>query len=488
MTNTECRNLAKRSLTEIGIILMFLISVAIALTAQTFTTLADFDGSDGAGPDLLSLAQGIDGNFYGTTHLGGTYGDLGTVFQVTPAGTLTSIHSFDSTFDGNSYGGLILATDGNFYGMTANETGGTVYEITPSGTVTTIFYFCTPSYAGGTTCADGALPADTLALGSNGNFYGTSEHGGANDNNGTVFEVTREGVLTTLYSFCAQANCADGSYPIAGLVQGNDGNFYGSTYSGGANGNYGTIFKITPTGRLTTLHSFSGIDGSFPSGNLIQATDGNIYGMAYSGGAHGDGTIFKISAGYVFQTLYSFCAQANCNDGANPYGGLYQATDGNLYGTTSAGGASGNYGTVFQLTTDGALTTLHSFEKTDGSEPAGSLVQATNGILYGTTFQGGPECTGAPQGCGTVFSLSMGLGPFVKSVPAAGRLGAKVGILGNDLTGASQVTFNGIPTQFTVESATLIVTHVPAGATSGTIQVMLPGGMLSSNVPFYVLK
>jgi uncharacterized repeat protein (TIGR03803 family) len=232
----------------------------------------------------------------------------------------------------------------------------------------------------------------------------------------------------------------------------------------------------------------AGTDGSVPAGTLIQATDGYFYGVTYNGGPQADGTIFKISAGGAFKTLYNFCAQTNCTDGANPSGGLVQATDGNFYGTTSAGGASGSYGTVFQLTPDGTLTTLHAFDNSDGSDAEGSLLQATNGILYGTTYFGGPVCPGFTSGCGTLFSVALGLRPFVKSVTAAGRVGAEVGILGNDLTGATQVTFNGTAAQFTVQSATLVITHVPAGATTGTIQVTLPGGTLSSNAPFHVIQ
>ena len=490
MTNhTEQRsNAGNHSLVEITAIFLFVIAATAALTAQTFTTLADFNGkANGANPDYAGLTQGIDGNFYGTTHLGGVDLGLGSVFQVTPTGTLTSLHSFTTLFTGNPYGGLVLATDGNFYGMLASELGGTIYQITSGGAVTNIYYFCTPPYTGGTKCADGRLATDTLVLGINGDFYGTTSAGGANNDNGTVFRATREGRLTTLYSFCAQPNCADGSNPVAGLVHGNDGNFYGSTNYGGANGNNGTIFKITPAGQFSTLHSFSGSDGSIPGGTLIQGTDGNLYGVTFSGGAQGDGTVFKISVKGDFQTLYSFCAQANCTDGANPSGGLVEATDGNFYGTTAYGGTSGNYGTVFQLTHGGTLTTLHAFDNSDGADPEGSLLQATNGILYGTTYFGGPTCTDFPQGCGTVYSVSMGLGFFIKSVTAAGRVGAGVGILGNDLTGATQVTFNRTSAQFTVQSPTLIITHVPAGATTGTIQVTLPGGTLSSSVPFHVI-
>lgn len=484
---SSVRNL--RSL-RIAMICLFLLAAATAVPAQTFTNLVNFAGqSNGANPAWGMLTQGIDGNIYGTTHLGGIDFALGSVFKVTPAGTLTSLHSFTSQFTGNPYGGPALATDGNFYGTTASEQGGMVYRMTPGGAVTTLYYFCTPPYIGGTKCADGKLPADTLVLGINGNLYGMTPEGGANNNGGTIFEVTRDGRLTTLYSFCAQPNCADGDYPISTLVLGNDGNFYGTTNYGGANGDYGTVFKITPAGQLTTLHSFSSSDGSIPAGTLIQATDGYFYGVTYEGGAQGDGTIFRISpTGGAFQTLYNFCAQTNCTDGEYPSGGLVQATDGNFYGTTSMGGASGSYGTVFQLTPDGTLTTLHTFDNSDGSDAEATLLQATNGILYGTTYYGGPTCPGFSNGCGTIFSVSMGLGPFIKSLPAAGRVGQQVGILGNHLTGATMVTFNGTAAKFTVRSSTFILAQVPSGATTGKIQVTGGGGTLSSNVPFYVLK
>jgi uncharacterized repeat protein (TIGR03803 family) len=189
----------------------------------------------------------------------------------------------------------------------------------------------------------------------------------------------------------------------------------------------------------------------------------------------------------MLTTLYSFCAQGgNCTDGAGPIAGLVQATDGNYYGTTEGGGAN-NDGTVFKITPSGTLTTLHSFDGVDGANPNAALVQRTDGKFYGTTDVGGASGScNPPNGCGTIFSLSVGLGPFVETNPTSGAVGAAVTILGNSLTGATSVTFNGIAATFTVKSKSEITTTVPAGATTGTVQVATPGGTRSSNVPFRV--
>src|SRR6202050_5314083 len=208
---------------------------------------------------------------------------------------------------------------------------------------------------------DGDGPGySSLIQGTDGNFYGTTGSGGEN-NYGTVFKVSSAGLLTTLYSFCAQANCVDGSYPQAGLVQATDGDFYGTTFEGGAN-DLGSVFKITSDGDLTTLHSFDSTDGSSPEGVLIQA-NGGFYGTTYERGASDRGTVFKMSASGTVTTLYNFCIQTNCTDGAYPEAGLVLGTDGNFYGTTSQGGATNvcGCGTVFRITPAGVLTTLHSF-------------------------------------------------------------------------------------------------------------------------------
>jgi len=315
--------------------------------AGTLTTLHSFDGTDGYEP-LAGLVQASDGNFYGTTYQGGTDG-AGTVFKITPTGTLTTLHSFDGTDGNGPEAGLVQANDGNFYGTTyyGGNGGcqlpgcGTVFKITSGGALTTLH-----SFAG----ADGAAPLAGLVQAADGNFYATTVYGGTY-NDGTVFKITSGGALTTLYSFCAQTGC-NGTYPSAGLVQATDGNFYGTAFYGGTY-NDGTVFKITSEGTLTTLYSLGGGAGANPwAAALVQATDGSFYGTALNGGTYGDGVVFKITSSGTLTTLHSF----NSSDGANPQGGLVQATDGNFYGTTFFGGANDNCaappngcGTVFRL-------------------------------------------------------------------------------------------------------------------------------------------
>jgi uncharacterized repeat protein (TIGR03803 family) len=351
--------------------------------------------------------------------------------------------------------------------------GGTIFKITPSGTLTTLYSFCPQSG-----CTDGEYPYAGLVQATNGDFYGTTDSGGG-DGYGTVFKITPSGTLTTLHSFCSQGvypDCTDGEYPEAPLVQATNGDLYGTASSGGASGN-GTVFKITPSGTLTTLHTFAGYptDGSYSTAGLVQATNGDLYGTAEYGGVNcgdigGCGTVFKITPGSTLTTLYSFCSQGgiDCTDGDSPDGGLVQATDGNFYGTTQEGVANGTTiggcGTIFKITPSATLTTLYSFcsqpNCTDGNSPYTGLVQATNGHFYGTTGYGGTSsaCNNG-SGCGTVFGLSVGLGPFVETQTTSGEVGEVVRILGTDLT----------------------------GATSGKVQVVTPSGTLSSNVPFRVL-
>jgi uncharacterized repeat protein (TIGR03803 family) len=306
-----------------------------------------------------------------------------------PGQTLTTLHSFGGA-DGGNPGGLVQATDGNFYGATqwggANDNCylgglvgcGTVFKITSSGTLTTLYDFCS-QYSGGN-CTDGSAPVAGLVQATNGDFYGTTASGGlppldrAVGAGGTVFKITPSGTLTTLYSFDPDEG---GEAPSAALVQATDGNFYGTTSLGGEGGS-GTVFKITPSGTLTTLYSFCaqnqligevGLrgcpDGAEPFAGLVQATDGSFYGTTADGGANGAGTIFKITlsegAG-TLTTLYSFCSQGApyCTDGSAPVAGLVQATNGDFYGTTANGGAN-NLGTVFKITPSGTLTTLYNF-------------------------------------------------------------------------------------------------------------------------------
>jgi uncharacterized repeat protein (TIGR03803 family) len=232
--------------------------------------------------------------------------------------TYVTLHSFNSTDGNDPLGALVQGVDGNLYGTTrfgGSFNSGSIFKITPGGTLITLFSFCAQ-----TSCPEGREAGAPLALGTDGNFYGTTTTGGANGS-GTVFKITPAGGLTTLYSFCSQANCADGNNVVAGLVQGTDGNFYGTASGGGVGGFYnGTVFKITPAGVLTTLYSFcplgfSCTDGVGPSAGLVQGTDGNFYGTTTDGGAHQGGTVFKITPRGTLTTLYSFCALASCADG-----------------------------------------------------------------------------------------------------------------------------------------------------------------------------
>ena len=232
---------------------------------------------------------------------------------------------------------------------------------------------------------------------------------------------------------------------------------------------------MTPAGKLTTLHSFDSTDGFYPYAGLVLATNGDFYGTTANGGAHSYGTVFRITTEGTLTTLHSF----DGTDGSEVNAGPVQATNGNLYGATYGGGAHSD-GTVFEITPAGTLTTLLSFDYTDGSEVTGGLVQATNGTFYGTTYGGGTD------GYGTVFSLSVGLGPFVETLPTSGKAGAAVTVLGSNLTGATKVTFNGTAATFKVVSSTEITTTVPTGATTGPVEVVIPGGTLTSNVNFQV--
>lgn len=447
-----------------------LCTLAATSWAQTFITLVYFtDGSS----VFSSLIQGRDGSLYGVSNNGGT-GGYGTVFKVTPTGKLTTLYRFCSQADCTDgfypFGGLVLGTDGNFYGTAQNGgTGGlgTIFKITPNGVLSVLHNFV------GT---DGSYPDAGLALGVDKNFYGVTSGGGTLDL-GTVFKMTPAGTLTTLHSF----DGSDGDVPFAPLIQGSDGNFYGTTTSGGPNNvncyaNCGTVFKMTPAGRFTSLHYFGYTDGQEPFAPLVQTSDGAFYGTtfkgaytAWAGCSAGCGTIFKVSSGGAFATVHEF----NGGDGGDTTAGLIQATDGNLYGESS--GVSP--GEIFELILPRSLTTLYTFSAASEGGGTTPVVQATDGKLYGTY--------GVP---GAIFSLDMGLGPFVAFALPTGKVGKTAQILGQGLTGTSSVTFNGIPaTSFTVVSDTYMTAVVPAGATTGPVVVTTPTGTLTSNKNFIVV-
>lgn len=307
--------------------------------------------------------------------------------------------------------------------------------------------------------------------GTDGNFYGTTL--GDSTTASTVYSYNpSSGAITTLL----QLQPEDGSSVYSPLIQALDGTLYGIAYAGGANG-VGTAFQLTTAGVLLNVYSFP-LDQQNPYAPLIQANDGNFYGTTHFGSS-GMGSIFKMDRTGAFTTLHSLDGVGF--DGEHPVGGLVQATDGMLYGTTQGGGMYGN-GTIFRTTTAGKYRNLYSFPQTTGQTPQGALLQHTNGTFYGTTAYGGPNFNGA------IFSFNVGLSPFVSFVLASSRVGHTAEILGQGLTGTTSVTFNGIPATFTVKSDSYITATVPTGATTGTVSVTTPTGTLNSNISFRVIQ
>jgi uncharacterized repeat protein (TIGR03803 family) len=466
---------------------VFLLSAATAIasaSAPKFKSILSFGGSNGLGPNFMSVVQGLDGNLYGTTEFGGQYlscnirGEgCGTVFQITPAGTLTTLWNFcqditDQCPDGAyPIGGLALGTDGNFYGTTSGggkHGGGTVFKITSAGVLTTLYNFC--SQFG---CADGNQPYGPLVQSTDGNFYGTTLLGGTGGcggchGGGTFFKVSPKGKFAKLYDFCT-GTCTDGANPSNGLVQASDGNFYGMLT--GRSGYFnGDLFEITPRGKLTVRYYFCSLtnctDGSFPVGSLIQGPDGELYGTTSGGGTYNDGTVFKITLAGTLTTLHSFDYETKGNVGASPQAGLVLGTDGNLYGTASEGGQGCRFGcgTIFKITPAGKLTTLLSFDGPHGAYPYG-LFQDTAGLFYGATN------TGGVKNDGTIFSESVGLAPFVELLPSYGKVANTIDILGQGFTGATGVSFDGVAAKFNNVSDTYLTAVVPIGALTGAVTV-----------------
>lgn len=330
------------------------------------------------------------------------------------AQTFTSLFSFDQTDGDNPWGALVQGANGSFYGTTSSEFGsghGTEFEITPDGALTTLYTFC--SLPG---CADGAYPSSGLILANDGDFYGVTDDGGT-QNSGTFFRMTPQGALTTLYSFCSLPECADGEYPGARLLQGANGNFYGVTAYGGTTG-YGTVFEITASGALTTLYTFCSqtncSDGAIPFGSMVQAEDGTLYGTTCCGGAYGpyqNGTVYKLTPAGELTTIYNFCSRKNCRDGKYPNSGLVLARNGKLYGTTAWGGpfpdscnSGTGCGTIFKITQEGKFATLYDF----CSEPncADGKLPLSPLIQASDGKLYGTTPYGGENGYGTVFQLT----------------------------------------------------------------------------------
>ena len=401
------KDMTMTTLKRVAIVLAVLVGGFGRASGQTETILYQFGNSVGetATPyaPYAGLAQGSDGNFYGTTAGGGTnsYGS-GAVFRISPGGDYKLLYTFGG-FSGDGSGPqapLVQGSDGNFYGTTrfggtssnCNFGCGTVFRISPGGIYTTLY-----SFVGYPT--DGEYPFAGLVQGSDGNFYGTTLGTGTNCSSGcgSVFRISPSGIYTSLYSFGGVP--MDGQYPFGRLAQGMDGGFYGTTSAGGIN-NGGTFFRISPSGTYTSVYALP--TGSKPYAGLVQGSDGNFYGTTVSGGKFGDGTVFRFNPSAIYTNFYTFGPLLF--EGFYPHGSLVQGSDGSFYGTTSGGGyVNVNNGAVFRISPSGNFTFLYSFgsQSGDGSAPWGGLVQGSDGNFYGTTAWGGTN------NLGTVFRISV---------------------------------------------------------------------------------
>jgi uncharacterized repeat protein (TIGR03803 family) len=354
--------------------------------------------------------------------------------------------------DGASpYAGVDFDQKGNLYGTTRsgganNSCGigcGVVFKLTPKGKETVLYSFCAQ-----TGCADGYEPVAGLVFDQKGNLYGTTTGGGRSNDGcdegtcGVVFKLTPKGKYTVLYSFCAQTNCADGYYPVAGLVFDQKGNLYGTTSGGGTyNNTYcpyeqgcGVVFKLTPKGKYTVLYSFCAetncADGASPKAGLVFDQRGNLYGTAY-GGEHDAGVVFRLTPKGKETVLYNFCEEQGCADGQDPEAAVVLDQKGNLYGTTAGGGEPRGGGVVFKLTPEGRETVLYSFcwqnDCADGTGPSAGLVFDQSGNMYGTTPNGGEHDAGVvfkltPKGKETVLYSFCGQRCAYGASPSAGLI------------------------------------------------------------------
>ena len=364
-----------------------IVFLAAPAHAQTLTLLYSFQGgADGTNPQG-ALVRDAAGNLYGTTEEGGTFNE-GTVFKIDSTGHETVLHSFGATGDGFfPYCALVLDKAGNLYGAApygGSSGQGAIFKVDSSGNETILHNFTGPP--------DGQAPYGSLIRDGAGSLYGMTSEGGA-IGYGAVYKLDTSGQLTVLYSFLGPP---DGDSPQFGaLVRDMSGNFYGTVYTGGANG-FGIVFKLDTSGNETILHNFTGhADGVSPVSSLLLSS-GKLYGTTAGGVGFGSGTVFEVSPNGQFRTLHTF----HKSDGQFITAGVIRDSTGNLYGTAQEGGATGS-GVVFELSPTGTLTLLHSFGfAPDGNFPSGGLIRDAAGNLYGTTQMGGTF------GYGTVFMLT----------------------------------------------------------------------------------
>lgn len=430
--------------------------------AQTYTDLFDLTQSTGSAPGTPNLlAQGQDANLYST--MPSSFPGDGTTVVAPPAGGAVNVtHYFAGTDGFSPLSGLTLGTDGNFYGTTSLPSGsvdGEVFRVTPAGTVNVLYGF--------NNTTDGGYPWAPPIMASDGNLYGVTQ-----GTTPVAYKITMPAA-----SFSVLANLPAAS--VAPLIVGSDGNFYGTTQIGGKF-NEGTVFQLTKKGVLKIIYNFGTAtnDGTSPTGPVMQAADGKLYGTAYWGGASGQGTVYSMTtSGGSYKTLHSFTG----TDGAHSSSSLVQGSDNFLYGVTYAGGVNGD-GAFFKINTTGTTyADIHDFDgKTSGGSPGSSLLLHTNGTIYGWGAVGPKE--------GVLYSMSVGLKPFASLVViTSGKVGQSVGIIGQGFSTATGVKFGTGPGTFSVVSDTYMTAAPAAGATTGKVTILEPSGNLTTAQKYKVV-
>jgi uncharacterized repeat protein (TIGR03803 family) len=469
----------KHTATIASLLVLALVFGAVAANAQTYTVLHTYSINSGNYSGILApqiMSQGRDANLYSTISNDGTK-NVGTMYKITTAGALTPIYNFcslTSCVDGGyPFGGVTLGFDGDFYGTTqggGSHAAGTVFKVTPTGTLTTLWNF-----ANGT---DDSVPVYTTLQGQDSSMYGVSV-GQYNGQYGALFKVSASGVFKTLRDF----TYANGAYPNL-PTQGTDGNLYGTTQVGGdPTCKCGVVYKATAAGAITVLHAFKGYptDGTRPIGVLVQGPDGNFYGTTWRGGTNNYGSVFKITPTGVYTLLYSFNYSSGYLDAQQPEAGLTLGTNGSFYGVTSAGGTK-NGGAIFKITPAGSESVLYSFcsiSCSNGFNPTTPLVLHTDGKFYGNT-------SGNSLGGSVFYSFNVGFKPLVDLVTWSAKVGKTVEILGQGFTGTKQVRFGATPATFQNVSDTYMTATVPAGATTAAVTVTTFTTSFKSNRAFLV--
>lgn len=437
-----------------------------ALAQPAITVIATFP----ANPLVpFQLIQGAGGNFYGVTTFGGHH-EMGTIFRMTPQGNLSKVFTFNGANGARPMAALVQGRGGNFYGTTqqgGTSGQGTIFKMSRAGTLQTLRSFVCHQAS----CPDGDFPDTKLVRGLDGSYYGTTYVGGSAQK-GVVFRIGPQGSFVVLHSF-GHPTKKLGAYPRGPLLLASDGNLYGTCERGGAYG-MGTIFMVTPQGQVKLFHTFGPQDteGIGPAGDLVEGSDGNLYGNTEVGGANQWGTLFKISLHGTYQKIYDFPSGSSLF-----LRSLLQASDGNLWGIF-------NYYNIYAISTSGSI--VHNIDMlAQGVAPISALMQGSDGKLYA----GGDDINHGDKI--VILAIYAGLLPPTPTIaefrPASGLVGNEVVVSGANYVGATGVTFNGVSASFVVNASGVITATVPAGASSGPIQVTTPGGTVAGQTDFTVL-